>query len=163
MDLDQILPRLYVGESPELVDDIDILRDKHRITAVLCLQTDEDFHNLHLDWAPLEARYAEREMALCRIPVRDFDGDDLRLHLPECVEELAKLLRAGHTVYLHCNLGVGRSPSVAIAYLHWIEGCPLDEAAERVYRIRSVSPNLKAIRLATQDRRGRTGAGSDKS
>ena len=163
MDLNEIIPRLFVGSSPESVDDVDRLRDEHNVSAVLCLQTEEDFEYLELDWEPLEARYRELGMELRRVPVRDFDEDDLRKNLPACVAVLQELLDAGHTVYVHCNLGVGRSPSVAVAYLHWIQRRPLDEAAEHVYGCRNVSPNLRAIRLAGADRQKGSGAGTKES
>ena len=45
---------------------------------------------------------------------------------------LAKaLLEGGHTVYAHCNVGAGRTPSVVVAYLHWREGWNLDDAIEQ--------------------------------
>jgi len=56
---------------------------------------------------------------LCRVPVRDFDLVDLREKLLECVHLLERLLAASHLVYLHCTIGAARSPTVAIAYLHW--------------------------------------------
>ena len=41
-------------------------------------------------------------------------------------------LEQGHTVYVHCSAGLGRSPSVVIAYLHWIKGVDLEEAIAQV-------------------------------
>ena len=53
------------------------------------------------------------------VPVRDFDAADFRRKLPECVAALDWMLKAGHTVYLHCTAGQVRSPTVVAAYLHW--------------------------------------------
>ena len=89
---------------------------------------------------------------LRRIPIRDFDGLDLRKKLPQCVEALDELLRNGHTVYMHCNVGSGRSPNVAIAYLIWRQGWNLDDAIEHISKCRSCSPNIDAIVLADGDR-----------
>jgi protein-tyrosine phosphatase len=85
---------------------------------------------------------------LRRVPVRDFDGLDLRSKLPECVKILDELLRSGQTVYTHCNTGTGRSPNVAIAYLVWREGWKLHHAIEHVTNCRSCSPNIDAIVMA---------------
>ena len=71
-------------------------------------------------------------MEVRRVPVQDFSPDALRKGLPGCVEAVGELVEDGHSVYVHCNVGVNRSPSVAIAYLHWIEGWALDEAVDHV-------------------------------
>src|SRR5262249_44217209 len=103
---------------------------------------------VNLVWGPLEAHYRACRIELTRIPVRDFDPVDLREKLHECVRVLDSLLRAGHLVYLHCTAGTGRSPAVAIAYLHRCWGWNLDIAAAYIKARRPSSPNLEAIRLA---------------
>jgi protein-tyrosine phosphatase len=151
MHLSQVLPHLFVGSCPTSTDDIDRLKTDYGVTAILNLQTDHDFDYWDLDWGRLAAHCQESGIDVRRIPVRDFDGLDLRKRLSECVQALDELLRASHTVYLHCNVGAGRSPSVAIAYLHWKQGWNLDEAIEHVTRCRSCSPNIEAIVLASGD------------
>ena len=84
--------------------------------------------------------------------MRDFDPDDLRRQLPKCVEVLDELLRQGHTVYVHCNMGINRSPSIVIAYLHWVQGWDLEKAADNVMECRSCDPYVDAIGLAGEDR-----------
>ena len=83
--------------------------------------------------------------------VTDFDQADLRRHLPECVGGLRELIEDGRTVYVHCTAGIGRSPTVVIAYLHWVENWDLEEAAKHVESRRHCSPDLQAIRLAGDD------------
>lgn len=158
MDFDKIVARVFVGSSPLSGDDIRQLRQGCGITAVLNLQTDEDFAFWGIDWPTLERCYRECRMEVRRVPVRDFDPDDLRRRLPECVAALAELLRAGHTVYVHCSAGVNRSPSTVVAYLHWVEGWRFDEAVTHVTTHRACDPYVQSIWLATQDR-----AGSDQS
>lgn len=145
MDLDQILPQIFVGSCPQSTQDIDRLGNDFGVTAVLSLQTEEDLASWNLDGGRLEAHYGKSRIALRRVPVRDFDQEDLRKNLPKCVEALAQLLNEGHTVYVHCNLGAGRSPSVVIAYLHWVRRWDLDQAAGYVHQCRPCSPNLEAI------------------
>lgn len=151
MDLNHVVPRLFVGSCPTSTDDIDHLKAEYGITAILNLQTDSDFDYWDMDWKRLEARCHELGILIRRVPVRDYDGLDLRKKLCRCVKELDELLRDGHTVYTHCNVGAGRSPSVAIAYLHWKQGWNLDEAIEHVTRCRSCSPNIEAIVSAGSD------------
>ncbi len=151
MEYAQILPHLFVGSHPSNAEDVEKLRRESGITAILNLQTDDDMRSLGLAWEPLEAHYRACGVELARLPVRDFDPLDLRQKLPECVRVLDSLLRAGHSVYLHCTAGTGRSPTVAIAYLHWCLGWGLDEAIVYVKQLRQTSPNLEAIRLANWD------------
>ena len=148
MDVSQILPNLFVGSYPKSPEDIDSLRCNFGITAVLNVQTDEDMAHKGIHWDDLEPHYREADVEVRRVPVRDFDPDDLRRQLPECVEVLDELLRKGHTVYVHCNMGVNRSPSIVVAYLHWIQGRSFEKAADHVMKCRSCDPYLDAIELA---------------
>jgi hypothetical protein len=151
MDYAQVLPELYVGSCPESPDDIDGLQRKLGVTAVLNLQTDEDLQGRGCDWPRLRLHYRRLHIRLRRVPVKDFDEADLRKRLPQCVQALGELLRDNHTVYVHCTAGMGRSPSVVIAYLNWVQQYELDRALEVVANSRPCSPNLEAIRLAGED------------
>jgi protein-tyrosine phosphatase len=154
MDVSQILPSLFVGSFPGNADDMDRLRQDFGITAVLSVQTDDDMAYWGLAWSPLEALYRDLGIEVRRVPVRDFDPDDLRAKLPESVVALDELLRAGHTVYVHCSAGINRSPSVVIAYLHWVLGWDLDKAVQYVTSRRRCDPYVEAIRRARWDRTG---------
>ena len=153
IDISKILPNLLTGSYPRSSQDIDGLKRDHGITAVLNVQTDNDMAARRIDWNRLEPRYLEAGVELRRVPVRDLDPDDLRRNLPKCVEVLDELLHQGHTVYVHCNLGINRSPSIVIAYLHWILGWDLEKAADHVMKCRSCDPYLDAIGLAGEDRK----------
>lgn len=152
MDHSQVLPQLFVGSCPKTSADIDRLKQEAGITAVVNLQTEGDFTWWDIDWPGLESHYREVGMEIKRVPVVDFDPESLRQNLRICVEAVDELLRSGHTVYVHCNVGVNRSPSVTIAYLHWIEKRTLDGAVDHVSQCRSCCPYVEAIRLATADR-----------
>ena len=143
MDFTRILDRLYVGTCPRTNLDIELLC-RYGFGAVLNLQTNEDEVHLKIDWPRLEAGYRSHRVELRRVPVRDFDSGDLATNLPQCVAALRELLDAGHTVYLHCSAGAGRSPTVAIAYLHWERGMAFDEACHYVRSLRICSPMLDA-------------------
>jgi len=152
MNCSQILPYLFVGSYPACAADIDRLSREHGITAVLTLQGDEDFAARSIDWDSLRAYYARRGIEVRWLPVRDFDSESLRKHLCAGAQAVDELAKAGHKVYVHCTMGMGRSPSVIIAYLHWMLGWDLDRALEHVSRCRSCVPDLAAIRLASADR-----------
>jgi len=113
MNYNKIVEYLYMGSHPGTLSDIEMLKDDCGIKAVLNLQTDEDLEAIGLDWSALEASYRSLNIMALRVPMRDFDYDDQRRVLPQAVKALARLLVLGHTVYLHCNVGLGRSPLVA--------------------------------------------------
>lgn len=154
MDVDQILPQLFVGACPSDPADIDTLATKFGITAVFNLQTDEDFADWGIKWHEMEKAYRRRGIELRRGPVQDFNPEELRQKLPACVQALDGLLRAGHTVYVHCNAGVNRSPSTVVAYLHWVQKMPFNEAVDYVIKRHPSDPYVEAVRLATAGRTG---------
>jgi protein-tyrosine phosphatase len=156
MDVSQIFPNLFVGSFPGSVRDIERLARNFRVTAVLSLQSDDDLAYLGLDWQRMAAWYGQSGIAVRRVPIWDFDRRDLRKQLPLCVAALDELLRAGHTVYVHCNMGINRSPSAVIAYLCWIQGRDLEQAVDHVMRCRPCDPYVEVIRLAGQDRATRS-------
>ena len=145
MDCDRITSNLFVGSCLLDAEEAKGLRSLG-VTAILSLQTEEDMRNRGTEWEE-KAVLAER-LTFRSVPVRDFDSADLRRKLPECVMALDRMLKAGHTVYVHCTAGQGRSPTVAAAYLHWCLAWPLERALAHVRNARDCSPNVEAIRSA---------------
>ncbi len=150
MEYAQILSRLYVGSHPARIEDIELLRRELAATAILNLQTDEDMQAIGLDFRPLEAYYRISPLALVRVPMME-ELPVMREKLTQCIRALERLLAADETVYLHCTAGIGRSPTVAIGYLHWRLGWELDAAVAHVKQVRQCSPHLEALRLALED------------
>jgi protein-tyrosine phosphatase len=151
MQLDQILPNIYLGTCPESVTDIDWMQRQFGISAVLNLQTKDDFQAWHIDWDALETHYRTAGIALRRISIRDFDWDDLQRQLPLAVEALVELVDCSQVAYVHCTAGVNRSPTVVIAYLHWVQHRPLAEALDYVMQRRPSNPSIEAIEKAVWD------------
>jgi protein-tyrosine phosphatase len=143
---------LFVGTFPRSTEDIDRLHQQG-VTAVLNVQTDEDMAYWGVNWNRLERQHRQVGIEVRRVPVRDFDLDDLRRQLPECVEVLEELLQSGYIAYVYCNMGINRSPSIVIAYLHWVQGWDLENATDNVMKCRSCEPYLDAIGLAGEDRK----------
>ncbi len=156
IDYDRILPHLYVGTFLESAHEVEMLRRHAGVTAVLNLQTDEDIWTGEFFGEPFDTLYTASGVTLCRVPVKDFDASDLQQRLPDCVLALRRLLNEGQTVYLHCTAGVNRSPTVAIAYLHWCLGWDLDAAVKHVAELRDCSPSIDAIRSANWQPAGTT-------
>lgn len=116
------------------------------ITAILSLQTKGDLRDRGIEWEERAALRAGLEFR--SVPVTDFDADDLRHKLPGCVSVLDGMLKAGHSVYVHCTAGVSRSPTVIVAYLHWCLGWPLRRALTHLDKTHNCVPNSDAIRAA---------------
>lgn len=151
LDFDRITDRIVVGSCPCKPADVDRLRQECAVTAIFSLQTEADRANRRIDQRALDTRCRALGLEQRGVAVRDFDSEDLRRHLVDCVAALDALLSAGHSVYVHCNSGIGRSPSVVLAYLHWVEGWPWAHAVDHVRRCRACCPNQEVIRAARDD------------
>lgn len=137
--------RLWIGEYPT-PDDVDWLGAEFGIEAVVSLQDDIDLAYKSLDLPSLEEAYVAAGIAMDRIGVIDGDPDDLASELRRILAAVHRHVRAGRRVYVHCNAGFNRAPSVAIAYLHGYEGLDLDEAHAFVKERRACAPYLSALR-----------------
>ena len=142
MNCDRIAENLLVGSCLLEANELEELRSLG-VTAIFSLQTEEDAGKRGIGWE--EAAALDAGLAFRNLPVKDFDTADLQQKLPRCVIALDSMLKAGHTVYLHCTSGTGRSPSVAVAYLHRCLAWPLERALAHVREARDCSPNVEAI------------------
>lgn len=154
LDLDWITDGIALGPYPQSRDDAARLAEAG-VTAVLNVQTDADLARRDLDPAALGRTLRQAGLALARVPIVDFDADDLATRLPEATARLEGLLAHGHRVYVHCTAGMGRSPAVVVAHLVG-RGATLEEA-DRLVRERHPEsvPNLDAVARATAARRSR--------
>jgi len=139
-----IRPALLVGEYPT-PEDAAWLRDEHGVTVVVSLQDDADLASKGLRLAALERAYREHGLAFHRIPVPDGDDRNLAARLGEIVALVGEVIDAGGRVYLHCNAGFNRAPTVAIACLHVREGLPLSAARDAVKQLRHCVPYMRAL------------------
>lgn len=140
-----VTSNLVLGPDPWTPDHLRALK-RERVTAILSLQTEEDRGKRGNEWEESVAR--QQGFVFRNVPILDFNNADLLRKLPEAVAVLDELLKAGHTVYVHCSAGVSRSPTVVVAYLYWCLDWPLQGALEQVQRVRMCSPNREAIEHA---------------
>jgi protein-tyrosine phosphatase len=112
----EVIDRLYVGSSPLAPKDIKELK-KMGITAVMNLQTDADMLFWRIDWDKMNRTYAKSDIKVYRYPIRDFDKEMLAEKLEGGIALLDSILAMEYKVYLHCNAGLNRSPTMAVGYL----------------------------------------------
>jgi protein-tyrosine phosphatase len=143
-DVSWILPALLVGGYPH-PHDVPWLAEAHGVGAVLSLQDDADLAAKGLDAAALDAAYRAAGLVFARLPVPDGDEERMVRVLPEAVARVAAFRAAGHVVYVHCNAGMNRAPTVAIGFVHVHEGRALAAAVRLVKARRPCLPFQGAL------------------
>jgi len=143
-DVAVILPSLLVGEYPT-AEDAEWLRTVHGIDAVVNLQDHGDLLAKNIRLAALERAYAAQGMLFHHVPIPDGDGDFLASRLDRLVLLLGQLIDEGRRVYVHCNGGFNRAPTVAIAYVAAREGRQLPDAQAFVNTRRPCVPYAKQL------------------
>ena len=113
-DLDE---KLAVGSYPHTPDHVQFLRDTAGVGAVLNLQSDVDLRTRGIDWTIMWPLYTRMGVLTTRVPILDFTPLDLAKQLDKAVDAVKTFQTKGRKVYVHCNAGLNRSPSVVIAHL----------------------------------------------
>lgn len=139
-----VLDVLAIGEYPT-PEDVDWLRGTPAISAVVCLQDDVDLDRKGLLLSALERAYTAGGISFHRVPLPDGDAEAIRARLDETVALVAGLIERGERVYLHCNAGLNRAPTVAIAYLHVHRGHTLEAACALVKSRRACVPYMRTL------------------
>jgi len=140
-----VAPLLAVGEYPT-PDDAAWLRHGLDVRVVVSLQDDVDLQRKGLCAASLAQALASHDIVWHRHPVGDGDLVAMDGALDPVVRRLGHHIAAGERVYLHCNAGFNRAPTVAIAYLHRYAGLPLDAACATVKSVRPCVPYMQLLR-----------------
>lgn len=139
-----VLPRLAVGEYPT-PEDAAWLRHTCGVRAVVSLQDDADLARKGLRLGLLRAAYAEHGIAFDRFPIGDGDSAALGAALDAIVARVHEHLGAERTVFLHCNAGLNRAPTAAIAYLHVHRGLALPDAIAALKAVRPCVPYARLL------------------
>ncbi|ASJ12978.1 protein-tyrosine phosphatase family protein [Thermococcus thioreducens] len=85
--------------------------------------------------------WRKRGVEVLHSPVRDFSAPDLG-QLLEILRWIEARVAGGKKVLIHCMGGLGRSGTVAVAWLMYSKGLPLREALRRV---RSLRPGVVEV------------------
>ena len=143
-EVSEILPHLFVGEYPR-VEDVAWLKQTFGISAVFSLQDNEDLSAKGLTLFDLTNEYRIQQIEFRRAPVADFNCDSLERALPSALDVLHELIQQSHTLFLHCNAGCNRAPTMAIAYLHLHHQMGLVEARDFVKERRPCGPYMEIL------------------
>jgi protein-tyrosine phosphatase len=142
--LAEITDSMLIGEYPRACD-IEWLATEQRVTAILNLQDDEDLRINGLEIAELHEVCNRHGVTLVRSSIHDGSADDMAARLVAALTALDALIRSGRRVYVHCNAGINRAPTLAIAYLRAHGGLSLNEAMAHVKRRRACGPFMTVL------------------
>src|ERR1700674_88000 len=140
----EISSGLLVGEFPR-PDDIAWLKSEFGVTAIHNLQDDEDLTLNGLRERELAEACRQSGIKFVRTQIQDGSADAMAERLGDTLGALTGLISEGERVYLHCNAGLNRAPTLAIAYLRAHGQMSLDEALARVKRRRSCGPFMTVL------------------
>ena len=140
----EIIDELLIGEYPR-DEDVEWLKREHRVTAVHNLQDDEDLRVNGIDIGQLRELYSHHGITLLRTPIQDGSADALAQRLRPALADLHKLIGSSERVYLHCNAGLNRAPTLAIAYLRAFRKMSLNEAMAHVKKRRACGPFMTVL------------------
>eukprot|EP00892_Ulva_mutabilis_P010884 jgi/Ulvmu1/8168/UM040_0065.1 len=152
MNYNLIKEDIIVGSCLQTPDDVDTLKEAG-VSVVICLQQDTDMAYFDLDIEPVQDRAGEVDLRHVRLRINDMDPLNLRLRLPDVIAQMHKEVTAAGPgkIYVHCTAGMGRAPAVALAYMWWVHGLPLDPTFDELRSKRWCSPAISAIRQAAAD------------
>jgi predicted protein tyrosine phosphatase len=148
LDSDEVLDEIWLGTCPSEPADLAWLARACGVQAVLNVQTEHDMDRVGFPLDQQREAFARAGLELRWVPIVDLDDGSLRERLVDAVRELAALVGAGRTVYVHCTAGFERSPSVVAAYLAWCRGFGGAAAIALVMERRACCPNAAAIEAA---------------
>ena len=142
---------IYIGNAPQTAVDVTRL-NQMAVTAVLSLQSDQDFKNYRIDIDELQNAYNTNNILLQRFPIIDFDEQDLGNKLAQPVQALHRLLETEHCIYVHCNAGVCRAPATVLAYLCHYRGMGIEQGLTYIRDNRpQANPYIRAVEKALQE------------
>ncbi|XP_043830471.1 laforin-like isoform X2 [Dromiciops gliroides] len=132
MHFSQILPNLWLGSCPRQLEHVTIkMKHELRVTAVMNFQTEGDIiqnssgcNRYPEPMSPdtMIRLYREEGIDYEWLPTADLSTEGTVQMLPRAVSLLHCLLQKGHTVYIHCNAGIGTSPAVVCGWLKYVMG-----------------------------------------
>ncbi|RWS11434.1 dual specificity protein phosphatase 10-like isoform X2 [Dinothrombium tinctorium] len=129
--LTAILPFLFIGSESDACDEKKLRQFK--ITYILNVTA-------HLPFAKCSF---DGRLRVKRLPVADSCTQNLKQYFNEAIDFIDEAERNGCNILIHCQAGISRSPTIAIAYLMCHKLMPLVDAYKLVKNKRPIiSPNF---------------------
>ncbi|CAN9493236.1 unnamed protein product [Ophioblennius macclurei] len=136
MHFSRVLRRVWLGSCPRQVEHVTVkMKQELGVTAVMNFQTEWDVvNNSHgcrrdaeetMTPETMTDLYKDCGLAYVWMPTPDMSTEGRIKMLPQAVFLLHGLLENGHTVYVHCNAGVGRSTAAVCGLLVYVLGWSL--------------------------------------
>lgn len=109
---------VYSGSYPSTADHMEQLAQKE-ITAVLCLQTQEDFKNTSTEWFDTLKLLKNSGILFAKnFQVYDTDEHEYHLSIFQACQYLNDMVNnKQQKVFIYCNTGISRAPTIIMAYL----------------------------------------------
>jgi len=143
-DVSEISPELLIGEYLRH-EDVAWLRDTWQVKAVHSLQDSDDLKQNGLDLRELAEAYRAHGIEFVNTPIQDGSADAVAERLEVALSDLHQLVSLHQRVYLHCNAGMNRAPTLAIAFLRAYRKMSLDEAVAHVKKRRVCGPFMTVL------------------
>ncbi|XP_015440181.1 PREDICTED: dual specificity protein phosphatase 10-like isoform X1 [Dufourea novaeangliae] len=125
----RVLPFLYLGNGRDAAD-LQLLR---ALGATRVLNVTSQLPGYH----------EERGITYRQIPASDSGHQNLKQYFEEAFDFIEEARKTGSSVLVHCQAGVSRSATIAIAYIMRHKGLSMVEAYKLVKNARPIiSPNL---------------------
>jgi len=143
-DFDLVDEGLWVGRAPRTAADFARLA-REGVQDILSLQTEDESRAMGVPPETALALASANGMSLRRVPIRDFDVRSMASEVPKAVRLLADLRARGRAVFVHCAVGINRSPTVAAAYLARAHDLSGQQACEWLVAVRRCAPDRHVV------------------
>lgn len=147
---DAVEEGLWVGRAPGTPEDFVLLQNLG-VSDILSLQTEEEARSIGIRPSIAFRVAGAHGMVLHRVPIEDFSHRDLADRAAKAVALLRKLRENGRHVYVHCAVGLNRSPTVVAAYIGRTRGLKAEQACDHVEHSHPSQPDIEAVRIALCD------------
>lgn len=141
---------VWVGRAPSTPEDFAYLKDLG-ITDILTLQTEDEARSIGIRPSVGFRVAGANGLVLHRVPIEDFSHRELARKAGEAADLVQRLRERGRHVYVHCAVGLNRSPTVVATYLGRLRNLGAEDACGLVEHAHPSQPDEEAVRIALEE------------